>query len=165
LQEAELAFQLVESALYVARTEFADTIKCVLTRDSHTEPAPLSLRTAEAYREGADYLISVHLNSGPPTATGVEVYHRDGDTEDIALARIVQSAMVSAFGLADRGIKAASTTRHGRLAILEGATRSQPGCLAEFGFITNPSDMARIFTDTDSRDRRIACFRSIFSAL
>jgi N-acetylmuramoyl-L-alanine amidase len=164
MEEAELAFRLVESALHVAKTEFADSIKCVLTRDSRTESAPLSLRTAEAYREGADVLISIHLNSAGPSATGLETYYRDGDDEDIALAKIVQNAMVQAFGLRDRGIKAASTTRHKRLAILEGATRSEPGCLAEFGFITNSGDMAAIF-GADSRERRIECFRLIFTGI
>jgi N-acetylmuramoyl-L-alanine amidase len=164
LEEAELAFQLVESALFVAKTEFADTIKCVLTRDSRTESAPTSLRTAEAYREGADCLISVHLNSASPAATGVEVYHRDGDAGDMILANIVQRAMCLAFDLRDRGIKAASTTRHRRLAVLEGATRSKPGALAEFGFITNSGDMAAIFGD-GSRDRRIECWRLIFAGI
>jgi N-acetylmuramoyl-L-alanine amidase len=164
LEEAELAFQLVESALFVAKTEFPDTIKCVLTRDSRTESAPLSLRTAEAYREGADCLISVHLNSASPSATGVETYYRDGDAGDMILANIVQRAMVEAFGLRDRGIKPASTTRHRRLAVLEGATRTKPGCLAEFGFITNSGDMAVIFGE-GSRDRRIECWRSIFQGI
>lgn len=164
LEESELAFQLIETALHVARTEFADSIKVVLTRDSRTESAPLSLRTAEAYREDADVLISTHLNSGSSSATGLETYYRDGDAGDMILANIVQKSMVSAFGLRDRGIKAASTTRHKRLAILEGATRSKPGALAEFGFITNQSDMNAIFGE-GSRDRRIACFRSIFTGI
>ena len=164
LEEAELAFQLIESALFVAKEEFSNSIKCVLTRDSRTESAPLSLRTAEAYREGADYLISVHLNSAGPTATGLETYYRDGDDGDMILANVVQRAMVEAFGLRDRGTKAASTTRHRRLAILEGATRSKPGALAEFGFITNASDMAAIFGE-GSRDRRIECWRMIFAGI
>jgi N-acetylmuramoyl-L-alanine amidase len=164
LEEAELAFQLIESALYVARTEFPDTIKCVLTRDSRRESAPTALRTAEAYQEGADCLISVHLNSASPSATGLETYYRDGDAGDMVLANIVQRAMCLAFDLRDRGIKPASTTRHRRLAVLEGATRSKPGALAEFGFITNASDIATIFGE-GSRDRRIECWRLIFQGI
>lgn len=164
MEESELAFQLIESAIFVAKTEFADSIKCVLTRDSRSENAPLSLRTAEAYREGADYLISVHLNSASPSATGLETYYRDGDAGDMILANIVQRAMCLAFDLRDRGTKAASTTRHRRLAILEGATRSKPGCLAEFGFITNQNDMATIFGE-GSRVRRIECWRMIFNGI
>lgn len=164
LEEAELAFRLIESALFVIKTEFAVKIRPVLTRDSRTESAPLSLRTAEAASEGADYLISVHLNSASPAATGVETYYRDGDAGDIALAKLVQAAMVASFGLRDRGIKAASTTRHKRLAILEGATRSKPGCLAEFGFITNSSDVSAIFSDA-ARDARIAFWRQMFTGI
>lgn len=164
MEEAEQAFRIIESALYVAREEFSDSIKCVLTRDSRIESAPLSLRTAEAHREGADSLISVHLNSASPAASGLETYYRDGDAGDIALAKVVQKAMVTAFDLPDRGIKAASTTRHRRLAILEGATRSKPGCLAEFGFITNQGDMAAIFGE-GSRERRIECWRLIFQGI
>jgi len=142
----------------------ASRVTVALTRDSLTESAPLSSRTAEAASEGADYLISVHLNSASPEATGTETLYRDGDAGDIALAKVVQSAAVAAFGLRDRGLKPASSTRHKRLAILEGATRSKPGALLEVCFVSNPRDVEEVFGDT-AREARIEFWQVVFSAL
>jgi N-acetylmuramoyl-L-alanine amidase len=163
-QEHSLAWKLVESGIYVAREYFAGRIAIALTRDSLTESAPLGSRTAEAASEGADYLISIHLNSASAEATGTETLYRDGDAGDIALAKVVQTAALNAFGLRDRGLKPASSTRHKRLAILEGATRSKPGALLEVCFLSNPSDVAAVFADS-AREARIEFWRSVFSAL
>lgn len=163
-QEHALAWKLVESGLYVAREYFAGRIKVVLTRDSLTESAPLSSRTAEAASEGADYLISIHLNSASPEATGTETLYRDGDAGDIALAKTVQAAAVAAFGLRDRGLKPASSTRHKRLAILEGASRGKPGALLEVCFVSNPHDVEVVFGDT-AREARIEFWRTVFGAI
>lgn len=76
----------------------------------------------------------------------------------------VQSAAVAAFGLRDRGLKPASSTRHKRLAILEGATRSKPGALLEVCFVSNPRDVEEVFGDT-AREARIEFWQVVFSAL
>lgn len=163
-KEHELAWKLIESGLYVRSNYFDGRIKVVLTRDSLTESAPLGSRTAEAASEGADYLISIHLNSGGPTATGTETLYRDGDAGDIALAKVVQTAALNAFGLRDRGLKPASSTRHKRLAILEGATRTKPGALLEVCFVSNPKDVEAVFADS-AREARIDFWQMVFGSL
>lgn len=158
LTEAEQAYRLVESGLYVAALpEFASLLSVGLTRDSRTEPAPVGGRDDEARREGATHLISVHLNAGG--GHGTETFYRDA--RDKALASIVQSAAVAAFGLRDRGLKTESESQHSRLAVLDFAP---PACLWEAGFIDHPSDMAKLFGE-GSRERRIEFWGRVFRAL
>ena len=158
-EEDELAYQLVESALFVATLpEFAGSIRCVQTRDSRTEPAPVGSRAAEAEREGADVLISVHLNSAPK-ASGTETYYRNAAGREFA--RRVQSAAVFSFGLLDRGAKHESDSQHKRLAVL---AFGGPACLWEAGFINSEHDMTAIFGPA-ARPRRIAFWSQVFRAI
>lgn len=154
-QEAEYAFRMTETFLYVAKIAYPEKIKIVLTRDSRTESSPLGSRVTEANREGAELLISFHLNSAGPEATGIETFY--ADDADKTLAKIVNDAAVKAFGLRDRGLKHQSETRHKVLAILKstgGRIPGSPSCLAELCFITNDRDMEAVFGE-DARDERI----------
>lgn len=156
-QEAERAFQIVESVLFVAASEYAGKVKLVLTRDSRVESSPLGGRDEEAEREGAQYLLSIHLNAGG--GTGTETYYRDD--RDKRFANIVQAAAVGAYGLRDRGVKSETETRHKRLAILN---FDGPACLWEAGFIDNASDMARLFGE-GSRAKRMAFCRGVLDGI
>lgn len=157
MTEAEQAYRLVESGLWVAANHFAGLLTVGLTRDSRTESAPVAGRDNEATREGATHFISVHLNAGG--GMGTETFYRDA--RDKALASIVQAAAVGAFGLRDRGLKTESESQHSRLAVLDFAP---PACLWESGFIDHPSDMAKLFGE-GSRERRVDFWGRVYRAL
>jgi len=164
LRESDLSWSIVASGAFVAKEFYEGKIKVVLTRDSLTESAPLGGRTAEASREGAQYLISCHLNSASPEATGIETFYRSGDAGDKRLATIVQASALAAFGLRDRGLKTEQDSQHSTLAMLRGSTTGVPACLVEMGFVTRSADVNAIFGE-DDRDKRIAFWRGVFDGI
>lgn len=157
--EADLTWQMIESGVFVATTEYAGRIQIGLTRDSAAESAPVAGRDDEAAREGAQYLISIHLNASDGGVSGTETLWRDG--ADKKLATVVQAAAVAAFGLWNRGVKNESESARGRLAIFGGP---MPTALCEVGFIDNPHDVKMLFGE-GSRDRRIAFWRGVFDGI
>lgn len=81
----------------------------VMTRTGDTNPS-LEDRANYAKSQGAQYLISIHLNSGSGYATGAEVYYPNTNWRpDISqngknVAQAIQNQLVS-LGIRDRGIK------------------------------------------------------------
>ena len=157
LTEADLTWQLIESGVFVAKSEYEGKIRIVLTRDSVNDSAPVAGRDDEAVHEGAQYLLSIHLNDANGTATGTETLYRDG--ADKMLAEAVQSAAVAAFGLRNRGVKNESESARGRLAIFGGDLAT---ALCEVCFIDNLNDMETVF-GAGSRSRRIDFWRGVFA--
>lgn len=122
-------------------------IRCILTRDSHDDPAPLSMRVARMENSGANLYISLHMNAAGPFVSGTETFYRD--VEDEKLARIIQGAACQVGGLKDRGVKTEDMSPRKRLAVL--AFRG-PACLLEWGFITHNKDRGLVLR----RDIRLA---------
>ena len=81
----------------------------VMTRTGDTNPS-LEDRANYAKSQGAQYLISIHLNSGSGYAVGAEVYYPNTNWRpDISqngrnVAQAIQNQLVS-LGIRDRGIK------------------------------------------------------------
>ena len=72
---------------------------------------PLGERTRKANNAKADVLVSVHHNANTGkwgTWTGTETYSYPKSTEGAKLSRIVQTEMVKAYGLRNRGTKTAN---------------------------------------------------------
>lgn len=158
--ESTLAFSFINSALYVAKTYFPDSVEIVLTRDTPTDPTPINARVREAVKEDADVFISIHLNdSDNASAHGAEVYYRD--SKDKVLASSVLYLLSKCFDLTSRGVKAEGESQHPRLAVL-----GFPGdaCLAELCFISSESDVNKIFSD-GVRDKRIEFWRELLELL
>jgi len=127
----------------------------VMTRNSDRF-IPLYERAAFANRFKNAVFISIHYNAGGPTATGIETFtlaprfvpvtHSDGprisdlqlcpgnafDTENMALATAMHSAMIARTRLPDRGIKRARFVVIREIRI--------PGILLECGFLSNPRE-------------------------
>lgn len=127
-----------------------------LIRDDSTDPTPVGRRADQATLAGCGLLLSIHCNSGPDSATGVETFYRDSD--DLAWARRVQIACVKATGLKSRGCKSESDSQHGRLAVLK---FKGPAALLETGFLSNITDRSIIA----SRETRIRFARSLVAGL
>lgn len=98
----------------------------------------LSQRVNEANRWDADVFVSIHTNAFPdPAANGTEVlvYRRGGIAYTLGeeiLRRIVEN-----LGMRDRGVKI-------RPSIYVLRKTRMPAVLVELGFITNPSDAAKL---------------------
>ena len=101
---------------------------------------PLQERTDGANAWGADYYISFHHNAFTGkwgTHTGVETYiYTSPGEKSIALANVVHPAVVSAYGLRDRGIKRANLhiVRETRM----------PAILVEGGFMDSSIDIQKL---------------------
>lgn len=111
-------------------------IDVVLTRSDDTFLA-LKERVKVAQNINADIFISIHANSGPVAATGVETFYSRSVSKE--LANIMHKYLVKSSGLKDRGVKMASlhVTRE----------TTMPAVLLEGGFLSNKSDEAVLFTE------------------
>jgi len=88
----------------------------------------------EANRWGADCFVSIHANSAADSiAHGVETFCYARDTLGETLAACIQSQMVDALEMTDRGVK----ERPG-LYVLR--YTDMPAALVEVGFLSNESD-------------------------
>jgi N-acetylmuramoyl-L-alanine amidase len=110
-----------------------------------TVGADLKARTDIANESGVDIFVSVHNNALASTTSGTETFHYYySSTAARTLARAIQTEMVAALGLPDRGVKSAGfyVLRNTRM----------PAVLVEGAFLTNPSE-ALLLADSAVRQR------------
>lgn len=108
----------------------------IMTRSTDTY-ITLSERYNIANRNNADIFVSVHANSGPSSASGIETLYKNYKT----LANDIQNGMLNETGGKSRGLKYRTD-----LAVLNG-TR-MPSALVETGFISNSSESSKIGSDS-----------------
>ena len=152
-----------EWTLDVARhvaSDLADSgVRVMMTRESDVT-MPLESRPAFCLAHNGDVFVSIHFNSGGPTAIGIETYcltpagssstddaaaHRHNtdtqpgnrwDERSVWLAHCVHAAALSATGAADRGV------RRARFEVLRDA--NCPAILIEGGFLTNQTEEQQV---------------------
>lgn len=108
---------------------------------------------------GGSVVLDIHFNAGSPTATGTECFvnardYKDRNSMSYKMADEICKATAEILGIANRGVKPETATRHGRLGILNlGA-----GCsvLWEICFISNVIDMKQWDAKQDALMKRIA---------
>lgn len=111
----------------------------ILTRDDTTalhkeKRLDLVARAKVANDAMCDCFISIHCNAAEDrSANGSETWHHPRSAEGKRLAKTIQTALVSAGGLRNRGIKQSAG-----LAVLRLTT--MPAVLIELGFISNPEE-------------------------
>ncbi len=132
-------------------------VKAVRTRVDHKDPAPVSRRDDIAYSYGGDIMISLHCNSGGPSATGTEVFYRGAD--DKAMADKLSHAVSIALGLRNRGAKTEKQSQHTSLAVLD----FDKCWLVELGFISNAIDRAKMLDPKLMRDTCEAIVNAILT--
>ena len=108
---------------------------------TRTEDIDLDLepRVQIAENAKASAFVSVHVNSLSASASqvnGVETYHAPGASLGKSLAEFVHEQIIASTGATDRGVKSA------RFHVI--AKTSMPAILVETGFITNPSESAKL---------------------
>ena len=99
----------------------------------------LSDRARMANAAKADLYVSIHCNSvrDNARATGMEVYHYTHASEaSKRAARVIYNKLLPVCGLRGRGVKSKD------LAVLR--ETKMPAVLVELGFISNPSDCAKL---------------------
>lgn len=135
--------------------------KVALTRNDDTF-LELPTRPAIANANKADFFASIHINSASPSANGVETYAltpsglpstssanftlsdnrvlagNKNDEWNLIAAYYVQKQLASSTKALDRGVKRA------RFAVLQ--TPNMPSILVECGFISSPSESAKLAT-------------------
>src|SRR5699024_6590213 len=120
-------------------------VKLMRTDDPTGETdVPLSTRTNKANSAKADFYISFHHNAYQSkwgNHGGVETFYHAQSSKGKAIARIVQDAIVKAYGLTDRGIKTANLhiTRE----------TAMPSVLVEGGFMDSNIDIKKL------RDKKV----------
>ena len=96
----------------------------------------LDARIQGAKDFGADYFISLHINSfSDATVNGIEVYAADNGNESYEFAGSLLQGLIDSTSLRNRGVKPNPDFR-----VLKYAT--MPAVLVEMGFISNPQDAA-----------------------
>jgi len=118
------------------------------------EEVSLAKRAEKANNISADYFISIHCNAAnSPTAHGTETYHYPGSVKGRALAQAVQQELVSATGLADRGVKEAN------FYVLR--MTAMPAILVELAFLSNPEE-ERLLATSAFQEK---CARAIWAGV
>lgn len=149
----------LDTALRLRQLLLRKGLKVQMTRTDDTF-IPLEQRAAFANQFRDGIFICIHFNAGSDVATGVETYTlaprfvpstgddspsasylvpcagNVEDPENMALATATHAALLSRLPMVDRGIKRA------RFCVLRLCTI--PGVLIEGGFVSNPSEAARI---------------------
>ena len=94
----------------------------------------LDFRINDAAEWGADYFISLHINSyTDPSVDGIEVYTATAEGEQYELGKKLLNGLLASTQLDNRGMKNGAHLR-----VLKNAT--MPAVLVEMGFISNTKD-------------------------
>lgn len=94
----------------------------------------LDFRVNDAAEWGADYFISLHINSySDPSVDGIEVYTATTDGEQYELGKKLLNGLLNATQLDNRGMRDGSQLR-----VLKNA--QMPAVLLEMGYISNLND-------------------------
>ncbi len=146
LVEDDLAFDFVTRIGHHVRLIGCDT---VITRPDASLVA-LATRGNRAVDARCDLFVSIHLNAGAASASGVEAFVVEDDERSRAIAKRFVAA-IAKHGLHNRGAKWDSQSQYSRLAVLRDTCRHMPAVLLEIGFLTNQHD-AKLLADKHFRE-------------
>lgn len=131
----------------------SEGISVKMTRTSDIDVS-LAVRATTANSINADYFISVHCNAFvAPTASGTETHHYYGSAKGKQLAESVQTELVSALGLTNRGVKESD------FYVLRAT--AMPAVLIELAFLSNP-DEEKLLNSPDFQNK---CANAIFKGI
>lgn len=143
LEEAEVVLDVSQRAARMLRAAGL-TVHMTRTDDRFIE---LVDRSSFANARGANRFISIHSNSNAGTpATGTETFvYTTASSASRDMGGRIQTQMVAAWGLRDRGLKSANFSVIRRT--------SMPGALAELAFTNNCGVDARLLASPSERER------------
>lgn len=140
-KEKDLTLKVGERLRDVLR---ARGVRVLMTRASDRNLG-LSARARVAHDHDADVFLSIHFNGWEtPNVQGTETFHHtNASTLSQALAQRVQTSLLEATKLRDRGVK------RGAYGVLR-PSRHRPktsACLTEISFLTDPAEEQRLLDD------------------
>ncbi|AKN33233.1 N-acetylmuramoyl-L-alanine amidase [Clostridium carboxidivorans P7] len=122
-------------------------IKVVYTRTQDERSIPMEVTTSLQQRcdvsnnANAKYFVAIHCNSfDSSSAYGTETLVNQDNPEATKLAQAIQNSIVNEIGTYDRGLKDGNW-----LYVVKHTNAS--AVLTELGFLTNPSDAAKLSSD------------------
>lgn len=123
-------------------------INVVYTRTTDMRSTPMSVEDSLQKRcdisnnANADYFICIHTNSfSSSSAYGTETLYNPGNEKGKQMASYIQNSIVKEVGTYNRGLKDGSW-----LYVVQNT--DAPAVLTELGFLTNPTDAAKLASDT-----------------
>ncbi|KIL46619.1 N-acetylmuramoyl-L-alanine amidase [Jeotgalibacillus alimentarius] len=128
-----------------------------MTRTSDVFPS-LQDRVDFSYKNYGEIFVSIHANAiGSSSVSGAETFYdvqyNDNTTESYHLANEVQKEIVARAGMKNRGVKTEA------FYVLR--NQNIPSILVELGFMTNPSDLAKLTSSKYMEIYAEAVFRGI----
>ncbi len=122
---------------------------------------PLDDRPAIANRNGADFFISVHINSNEldNSASGTITFYHSHDPICRLMADCIEHEIVKVNGIGGMGTWSDTKVHHSGFAVLRGA--KMPAVLIECGFLNTSKDRARMLTDDFQNDVSSAIVRGL----
>lgn len=134
LREQDITYYIAEKLKPILER---NGFQVIMTRNSLKEnvstesvSASLARRAEIANRSGADIFVSIHCNAGG--GTGTETYYCTGSGDGKVFATFLQSGLIDAVGLRNRGVKSA------RYAVLRNTNMT--AALVETAFIDTAGD-------------------------
>lgn len=132
-READVAWDIAEKLRIILAGKKHD-VRLTRRREQFLE---LRERTEFSNQARAELFVSIHLNGGPPSAHGFEVFCHPASAKGAEVRDAVLSGIARAFpDWRNRGVKA---TRYYVL-----AHSKAPAILVECAFITNPIEEVRV---------------------
>lgn len=117
-------------------------VKVIYTRSDDSN-VDINTRRTIANSSNANAYISIQCNTAGPAATGVETYYLSNNASDAALAKNIQSAVVSATSLTNRGVKTLDS-------IVELDGINIPCIKIPMAFLSNASDENYLINNQDT---------------
>lgn len=118
----------------------------------------LEERTDVANALKADLFISVHANSFTNSGiSGIETFYHPDDISGKGLAQVIQTSLINNLKMNDRGAKSANYF------VLRNS--NMPAALVETGFLSNPSDAAKLAREDYRQQVAEAIFEGIVQYL
>jgi MYXO-CTERM domain-containing protein len=158
LQEKTIVLNVAQRFKSLLDADTADTSGggrwvALLTRNSDVFVS-LAARAAFSNNQDADRFMSIHANAfSSASANGTETFAFSEGGQGAALRNLVQSEMLTAWGLTNRGNKTAN------FAVLRDT--AAPAVLHELAFITNATDAAKLASATERQKAAVAHLRAI----
>lgn len=137
LRECDLTLDIANRAKNYMNANYPASVYMTRTSDSYVS---LSDRTTYANNLGANFFVSMHINSyTSSTANGLETYYYTGSTNGQNLATSIYNKLKASYSTL-RGVKEAT------FYVLK--YTNMPASLGETGFISNPTDAANLGSST-----------------
>lgn len=136
-------------ALAVKNKLMAYGVSVVMAREGNVY-VDLNARCKEANDTNCDYYLSLHRNSGSPSAHGTEIWVHSQATNNVKnYGKMLNDAVVKSTGMLNRGVKMGTPAAKDYKDFGVNRMTKMPSSLIEVGFVTNATDNALFDNNMD----------------